>query len=227
MPRDLSWATDRAWAPGIVLKGGIYYLYFAADQAIGVATSTSPTGPFKDALGHPLISRGSYGVQTIDPYPFIDDDGTAYLYFGSGGARVVKLGADMVSFAGAPRDITPPGYNEGSVMFKRNGTYYFMWSENDTRSATYQVAYGRARSPVGPFYRIGVILRENPALGILGTGHNSILAIPERDEYYMAYHRFAIPGGNGYHREVCIDSMSFNSDGTIVPVTPTLQGLPY
>ena len=56
LPRDLTWAQDRAWAPGIAFKGGIYYLYFAAAQEIGVATSTSPTGPFKDALGHPLIS---------------------------------------------------------------------------------------------------------------------------------------------------------------------------
>jgi beta-xylosidase len=225
LQRDLIWATDRAWAPGIALKGGTYYLYFAAAQQIGVATSTSPTGPFKDALGHPLISRGLYGVQSIDPYVFIDDDGTVYLYFGSGGARVVKLNTDMISFTGAPLNITPPGFNEGSVMFKRGGTYYFMWSEHDTRSVTYQVAYGRAQSPLGPFNRIGVILQEDPALGILATGHNSILSIPGRDEHYMVYHRFAIPGGDGYHREVCIDPMSFNSDGTIVPVKPTVRGL--
>lgn len=225
LPKELTWATNRAWAPGIALKGGVYYLYFAAAQAIGVATSASPTGPFKDALGHPLISAWSYGVQTIDPYPFIDDDGMAYLYFGSGGARVVRLSGDMISLAGTPRDITPTGYNEGSVMLKRGGTYYFFWSENDTRSAKYQVAYGRAQSPLGPFDRIGVILEENPALGILATGHNSILALPGRDEYYMVYHRFAIPGGDGYHREVCVDRMYFNSDGTIVPVRPTLQGL--
>jgi large repetitive protein len=225
LQKDLTWATDQAWAPGIALKGGIYYLYFAAAQQIGVAISTSPTGPFKDALGHPLIRKGLYGMQSIDPYVFIDDDGTAYLYFGSGGARVVKLNADMTSFTGAPQNITPSGFNEGSVMFKRSGTYYFMWSEHDTRSVTYQVAYGRAQSPLGPFNRIGVILQEDPTLGILATGHNSILSIPGRDEYYMVYHRFAIPGGDGYHREVCIDPMSFNSDGTIVPLKPTDRGL--
>jgi beta-xylosidase len=223
--RDLTWATDRLWAPGIVFRGGTFYLYFAAAQEIGVATSTSPTGPFKDALGHPLINAWSYGVQTIDPYPFIDDDGTPYLYFGSGGARVVRLNGDMISLAGDPENITPTDYNEGSVMFKRHGSYYFLWSENDTRSANYQVAYGRAQSPLGPFRRLGVILEKDAALGIVGTGHNSILALPGRDEYYMVYHRFAIPGGDGYHREVCIDRMFFNVDGTIVPVKPTLEGL--
>lgn len=224
-PRDLTWATDRAWAPGIALKDGTYYLYFAADQQIGVATSRSPTGPFKDALGHPLIRKALSGMQSIDPYPFIDDDGAAYLYFGSGGARVVKLNPDMISFAGQPLNITPPGYNEGSVMFKRGGSYYFMWSEHDTRSLTYQVAYGRSSSPFGPFNRLEVVLREDVELDILATGHHSVLAIPGRDEYYIAYHRFAIPGGDGYHREVCIERMSFNSDGTIAPVQPTLEGL--
>jgi beta-xylosidase len=225
LQRDVTWARARAWAPGIVFKGGTYYLYFAAALQIGVATSTSPTGPFKDALGHPLITTEAYGVQSIDPYPFIDDDGTAYLYFGSGGARVVRLNDDMISFNGTPQTITATGYNEGSVMFKRGGSYYFLWSEHDTRSVTYQVAYGRAPSPFGPFPRLGVILQEDPALGILATGHNSVLSIPGRDEHYMVYHRFAIPNGDGYHREVCIDPMYFNADGTIVPVQPTVRGL--
>ena len=230
VPRDLTWATGHAWAPAITRVGGTYYFYFCADQQIGVATASSPTGPFKDALGHPLIATTAYGTHSIDPYLFTDDDGTNYLYFGSGtnGARAVKLGADMTSLVGTPANITPSGASgvvEGSVMFKRNGTYYLQWSEGDTRNATYQVAYGKAQAPMGPFTRLGVILSENTTLGILGPGGNTVLAIPGRDEYYIVYHRFEIPGGDGTHRETCIDRMSFNSDGTIVPVIPTLNGL--
>jgi hypothetical protein len=230
VPRDLTWATGHAWAPAITRVGGTYYFYFCADQQIGVATASSPTGPFKDALGHPLIATTAYGTHSIDPYLFTDDDGTNYLYFGSGtnGARAVKLGADMTSLGGTPANITPSGASgvvEGSVMFKRNGTYYLQWSEGDTRNATYQVAYGKAQAPMGPFTRLGVILSENTTLGILGPGGNTVLAIPGRDEYYIVYHRFEIPGGDGTHRETCIDRMSFNSDGTIVPVIPTLNGL--
>ena len=230
LPHDLTWATGHAWAPAITRVGGTYYFYFCADQQIGVATASSPTGPFKDALGHPLIAATAYGTQSIDPYLFSDDDGTNYLYFGSGtnGARVVKLGTDMKSLVGTPANITPSGASgvvEGSVMFKRNGTYYLQWSEGDTRNATYQVAYAKAQAPTGPFARLGVILSQNSALGILGPGGNTVLAIPGRDEYYIVYHRFKIPGGDGTHRETCIDRMSFNSDGTIVPVAPTLNGL--
>ena len=175
LPRDLTWATGHAWAPAITRVGSTYYFYFCADQQIGVATASSPTGPFKDALGHPLIATSAYGTQSIDPYLFTDDDGTKYLYFGSGtnGARLVKLGTDMKSLVGTPANITPSGASgvvEGSVMFKRNGTYYLQWSEGDTRNATYQVAYAKAQAPTGPFTRLGVILSQNTTLGILGPG---------------------------------------------------------
>jgi len=230
LAKDLTWATQYAWAPGIARVNGTYFLYFCAAQQIGVATSTSPTGPFTDALGHPLVTTRQYGPQSIDPYLFTDDDGTHLLYFGSGtgGLRVVKLNADMLSFSGTPSDISPSGASgvlEGSGMFKRNGSYYLYWSEGDTRTATYQMAYARASSATGPFKRTGVIVQQDTAQGILGPGGGTVLAFPARDEYELVYHRFKIPGGDGTHREVCIDPMTFASDGTIVAVKPTLKGL--
>jgi hypothetical protein len=225
----LKWATGHAWAPSIARVGGTYFYYFTADNQIGVATGTSPTGPFKDALGKPLVGTKQYGVTSIDPYVFIDDDGQPYLYFGNSGLRVGKLNAGMTSFAGTPTDVTPAGTSgvvvEGSAMFKRKGTYYLQWSEGDTRLATYRVAYARAPSPLGPFTRLAVILQQDTTNGILGPGGSTVLGIPSRDEFYIAYHRFKIPGGDGTHRETCIDRLLFSSDGTIVPVKPTLQGL--
>jgi len=220
----VSWADDKAWAPGIAFKGDTYYFYFCAGQAIGVATGNSPVGPFKDALGHELVKVGGYGVQAIDPYAFTDDDGRSYLYFGSSSsARVVELNADMISFKGTPQTITIAGFREGSVAFKRNGKYYFMYSVGDTRDPTYNVAYGMGSSPFGPFTKPAVnpVLQKDDPRGIWGTGHHSVLAMPNGD-YYIAYHRFAIPDGDGTHREVCIDKLEFNADGTIVPVKITL-----
>jgi hypothetical protein len=228
LPSDLKWATGRAWAPSATQVGDTYYFYFTAEDQIGVATSKSPTGPFKDPLGKPLIGNRQYGVVSIDPYVFTDDDGQHYLYFGNSGIRVGKLNPDMVSFAATPSNIDPSGISgtvEGSTMFKRKGTYYLQWSEGDTRLPTYRVAYGRAQSPLGPFTRLAVILEQDAKLGILSAGGSTVLGIPSRDEYYMVYHRFKIPGGDGTHRETCIDRLSFNSDGTIVPVKPTLEGL--
>jgi beta-xylosidase len=220
LPRDLKWADVRAWAPAIATAKGKYYYYYSAGQSIGVAVADKPAGPFKDPLGKPLVAKGEYkGVQSIDPMVFIDDDGSAYLYFGQGRCKAVKLNEDMISFDPAGvRDITPPGYNEGSFVFKRKGVYYLSWSEFDTRDPRYSVAYGTADSPLGPYKKaeINPILKQRGA--VKGAGHHSILQIPGRDEWVIAYHRFRIPGGNGYNRETCLSPMRFDAKGAILPV---------
>ncbi|MCW6008296.1 family 43 glycosylhydrolase [Micromonospora sp. CPCC 205371] len=228
---DVSWADNSAWAPAVAAKNGQYYLYFSGGLAsgntakqLGVAVSSSPTGPFRDALGRPLVTSGQFsGGQAIDPMVFTDDNGQSYLYWGQGVARVVPLNADMISFnASQVRTITPSGYNEAPFVFKRNGTYYLMWSENDTRSEDYRVAYATGTSPLGPWTNRGVVLQKRLDAGIRGPGHHSVVRAPGADTWYVAYHRFAVPAGNGTNRETAIDRMSFNADGTIQPIVPTL-----
>ncbi|MDG4792315.1 family 43 glycosylhydrolase [Micromonospora sp. WMMD1082] len=226
---DVSWADNSAWAPAIATRNGRYYLYFSGGAAtgntakqLGVAVADTPTGPFRDALGQPLIRSGQFSGQAIDPMVFTDDDGQSYLYWGQGAARVVRLNPDMISFDPAQvRVITPPGYNEAAFVFKRNGIYYFMWSENDTRSEDYRVAYATGSSPLGPWTTRGVVLQKRPDIGIKGPGHHSVVRAPGTDTWYVAYHRFAVPAGNGTNREVAIDRMEFNADGTIRPIVPT------
>jgi beta-xylosidase len=219
LPKDLTWAKVRAWAPAIAEKNDKYYYYYSAEQSIGVAVSNKPTGPFKDPLGKPLVRKGAYRGQTIDPMVFVDDDGAAYLYFGQGRCNMVKLNDDMISFDSTKViSIKPEGYNEGSFVFKRKGKYYLMWSEYDTRDPRYSVAYATADSPLGPYTKATL----NPVLkgkGVVkGAGHHSVVQVPGKDEWYIAYHRFKIPGGNGYNRETCISSMHFDADGNILPV---------
>ncbi|WP_328975720.1 family 43 glycosylhydrolase [Streptomyces canus] len=229
---DVSWADKYAWAPAIAEKNGKYYFYFCAEQQIGVAVADSPAGPFKDALGKPLVAKGgALQGQMIDPAVFTDDDGTSYLYWGNGHGYVVPLNADMTSYdAAAVKDITPDNFREGSFVIKRNGTYYFMWSEDDTRSENYHVAYATGPSPLGPWTKKGTILSKRPEYGILATGHHSVVNVPGTDDWYIVYHRFALngpgkPGGDGMHRETTIDRLEFAADGTIKPVVPTLEGI--
>ncbi|OUJ76278.1 family 43 glycosylhydrolase [Hymenobacter crusticola] len=219
LPRDLAWAKARAWAPAMATKNGKYYYYYSADTNIGVAVADKPTGPFKDPLGKPLVPKGQFKGQAIDPMTFVDDDGTAYLYWGQGQCHVVKLNPDMVSYdVAAVIEFKPPGYNEGSFVFKRQGKYYLMWSEYDTRDPRYSVAYATASSPLGPFTKASA----NPVLhgqGVVkGAGHHSVVQVPGTDEWFIAYHRFKIPGGNGYNRETCISPMRFDAQGNILPV---------
>ncbi|MFI6409865.1 family 43 glycosylhydrolase [Streptomyces sp. NPDC050548] len=226
---DVSWADKNAWAPAVAERDGKYYFYFCAEQQIGVAVADSPAGPFKDALGKPLVAKGgSLGGQMIDPAVFTDDDGQSYLYWGNGHAYVVPLNADMTSYDTTKvKEITTGDFREGSFVVKRRGTYYFMWSEDDTRSENYHVAYATGPSPLGPWTKRGTILSKNPEYGILGTGHHSVVNAPGTDDWYIVYHRFALngpgkPGGDGTHRETTIDRLQFAADGSIRPVVPTL-----
>ena len=217
---DVKWADRNAWAPAIATKNGKYYFYISAAQNIGVAVADTPYGPFVDPLSKPLVPKGKWPGQAIDPMVFVDDDGSAYLYWGQGNCYVVKLNDDMVSFDHETvKRITPPGYNEGSFVLKRNGIYYLMWSEFDTRDPRYSVAYGTSNSPMGPFEKAV----DNPILKgqglVKGAGHHSVVQVPGKDEWYIAYHRFAIPDGTGYKRETCISPMRFNPDGTIQKVS--------
>jgi beta-xylosidase len=218
--RDLAWAKVRAWAPAIATMHGKYYYYFSADKNIGVAVSDRPEGPFIDPLERPLVSKADFpGMQCIDPMVFVDDDNSAYLYWGQGRCKAVRLNDDMISFDETRvRDITPRGYNEAPFVHKRKDKYYFSWSEYDTRDPRYSVAYGVSDSPLGPFEKA----KTNPILqqrdAVKGAGHHSIMQIPGRDAWIIAYHRFRIPGGNGYNRETCLSPLFHDTDGRILPV---------
>lgn len=220
LPRDLAWADVHAWAPAIATQHGKYYFYYSADKNIGVAIADQPQGPFMDPLGKPLVPRSLFPkMQAIDPMVFVDDDGSAFLYWGQGRCKAVRLNGDMISFDPMDvRDLTPPRYNEGPFVHKRNGTYYLTWSEYDTRDPRYSVAYATGDSPLGPFTKAPTnpILRQSGV--VQGAGHHSIVQIPGRDEWVIAYHRFRIPGGNGYNRETCLSPLQHDADGCIVPV---------
>jgi GH43 family beta-xylosidase len=229
---NVSWAHRAVWAPAPVQRNGKYYLYFAANDiqsnsetgGIGVAVADRPEGPYVDAIGKPLIGQFVNGAQPIDQDVFIDSDGQAYMYYGGWGhANVVKLNNDMTSLGrfddgSAFKEITPANYTEGSQMFKKNGKYYLMWSEDYWGGPNYSVSYAMSDSPTGPFNRVGKVLTQDPAVAT-GSGHNSVLNVPGTDIWYIVYHRRPLSETDANHRQLSYDRMYFNSDGTIQPVT--------
>lgn len=242
LERDVTWADRHAWAPAAaerLIDGKYrYFYYFTAAQKIGVAVAENPQGPFIDS-GRPLIAfkpDGVTGGQEIDPDVFFDPvSKKSYLYWGNGYLAVAELNEDMVSIKRETLQIITPdaSYREGTEVFYREGTYYFLWSENDTRDEDYRVRYATAPSPVGPLHipENNLILAKNPAAGIYGTGHNSVVRVPGKDCWYIVYHRFNRPHGigmgraAGFHREVAIDLLEFDNTGKIKPVRPGLKGL--
>lgn len=240
--KDVTWTNRNAWAPCITEKAVNgdyrYYYYFCAAQKIGVAVSDNPTGPFKD-LGHPLIDHTPPGVksgQQIDPAVFTDpQSGKGYLFWGNGYMAGVELNNDMVSLNDSTITVLTPDktFREGVYVFFRKGVYYYMWSENDTRDENYDVRYGMSGAPLSKIKvpDNNLVIAKSKNEGIFGTGHNAVLQIPGTDDWYIVYHRFNFPNGvhwgdaAGYNREVCIDKLEFNSDGTIKQVIPTHQGI--
>lgn len=237
---DVSWADRNAWAPdAIEVKKGRkykYYFYFTAAQKIGVAVADNPTGPFVDS-GKALIDFKPEGInrgQEIDPNVFIDPvSKKPYLFWGNGYLAVAELKKNMVDIKPKTIKVMTPSdgtFREGIKVIYRKGMYYFLWSENDTRDENYRVRYGVSKSVTGPIEipENNLILSKRPEKGIYGTGHNTVIQVPGKDEWYIVYHRFNRPDGinmgraAGYHREVAIDKMEFDDKGNIKVIEPTI-----
>ncbi len=244
---QVPWAKGNAWAPAIEevrQKDGSYkyFLYYSADagkrKEIGVAIADDPCGPFTD-FGKPIISDSPVGRgQQIDVDVFTDPkSGKHYIYWGNGYMAGAELNDDMTSVKeNTITVLTPEGgtlkdyaFREAAYVFYRKGLYYFMWSVDDTGSPNYHVAYGTSKSPLGPITVADqpVVLQQDPDNRIYGTAHNSVLQLKGKDKWYIVYHRINkdyLHNGPGYHREVCIDEMTFDKKGKIIPVKPTLNG---
>jgi beta-xylosidase len=234
----VKWAKKAMWAPAIIKKGEQYFLFFAANDiqsnketgGIGVAVANAPSGPFNDHIGWPLINKFFNGAQPIDQFVFRDDDGKYYMYYGGWGhCNIVMLNDEFNGFKSFDdgttfKEITPQGYVEGPFVFKRNGKYYFMWSEGGWTGPDYSVAYAIADQPTGPFTRIGKILQQDPSVAT-GAGHHSVISLTEKDKYYIVYHRRPLTETDGNSRETCIEEMKFDAQGFILPVKITKEGV--
>ena len=243
---QVAWANGNAWAPAIEEKqidGKYkYFFYYSGNlknlggKQIGVAIADSPTGPFVD-VGYPIVTESpAGGGQQIDVDVFTDPvSGKSYLYWGNGYMAGAELNADMVSIKKETLKVmTPKGgtlkdynYREAPYVFYRNGLYYFLWSVDDTGSPNYHVAYGTSDSPLGKIKvaKDPIVLIQSPEQEIYGPAHNAVVCKPGTDEWYIVYHRINknyLKNEPGIHREVCIDRMEFNPDGTIKRVKPTL-----
>ncbi|MBN2738192.1 MAG: family 43 glycosylhydrolase [Spirochaetales bacterium] len=231
---DFSWASGSAWAAQCVPRNGKFYLYVPINQknggnAIGVAVSDSPTGPFKDAIGRPLMAAFGY----IDPTVFIDDDGQAYLYWGNPNLWYVKLNNDMISYSGGIQQIplttasfgTRTGdaersttYEEGPWFYKRNNLYYMIFAGGPISE---HIGYSTSNGPTGPWTYRGKIM---PTQGGSFTNHPGVAHYKNRS--YLFYHNAALPGGGGFHRSVCVEEFTYRSDGTIPTINMTSSGPP-
>lgn len=236
----------RAWAPQCVERNGKFYMYVPVHTAgggmdIGVGVSDSPTGPFVDALGKPLVSDSSW--DKIDPTVFIDDDGQAYLYFGNPKLMYVKLNEDMLSYDESIGkngivyvDMTEDAFGESAdkshktsygeaPWFTKHGNLYYMFYAGFEKNAKNEhLAYSTSTSPEGPWEYRGIFM-PTQGLGNSGdcfTNHPGVVDFMGRS--YLFYHNQALPGGTLFHRSVCVEEFTYNEDGTVPEITMTREG---
>jgi beta-xylosidase len=243
--RELNWPTKEActsptskgamvWAPSVArAPNGKFLMYVSVGNEVWVGSANSPLGPWTDAHnGKPLIPE-TYrpGFHMIDAEAFVDDDGSTYLYWGSGWGWknghcfVVKLKPEGNAFDGEPIDVTPGNYFEGPFMFKHGGRYYLTYSQGVTIADTYQVHYAVGDSPLGPFTEAtnSPILVTDHDRHVVSPGHHAIFS---RDGHaYILYHRHSVPYVKGQaYRQTCVDELHFTTHGLIEKVMPTHTG---
>ncbi len=210
-----SWSTDNAWAPQTVERDGTFYLYVPLNNntgaKIGVCVSTNPAGPFTDPIGRDLAQSGS---MAIDPTVFVDDDGQAYMYWGNGNLRFVKLNSDMISTSGnVTTNVAMNGFTEGPWFYKRGSLYYLVYAGSGEK-----ISYATSNAPEGPWDFKGDIM-GNPSIA---TNHPGV--VDYKGHSYLFYHNGALPGGGSFKRSVCVEEFTYGADGSIPRVDMTPEG---
>jgi len=228
-----TWASRWFWAPEVyyVAEKNKFFMYFTAEEHIGVATSDSPLGPFTQDVKEPMWTDQN----AIDNSLFIDEDGTPYLYF------VRFTDGSVVWVAELEKDLktikketlkqcinTSQGWeniqgriNEGPFVVKHQGIYYMTYSANHFESPYYGVGYATSNSPTGPWTKYaGNPILQKPA-DLIGVGHHSLFRDKEGN-LKMVFHahysqQTVLP------RVMYITDVSFTNDA--VPVMQTSENV--
>lgn len=233
-PTDFTWGVGEAWASQVIERDGKFYYYTTVQagdpynsKAIGIAVGDSPTGPFKDAIGKPLVtddmtSNGPRGWwNDIDPTAFIDDNGEAWLCWGNGTCFLAKLKPNLTEIDGEIEVVGVPRFVEGPWLHKRGDIYYLTYASIGEGRET--IAYATAPSMKGPW---------TPQGELAGMAENSFTIHPGiiefKGEWYLFYHNavLTIDGHAGAigRRSVCVDKLYYNPDGTMKYVEQTREG---
>ena len=227
--RDAKWAAGSYAPTAIAAKGKVYFYFPNIASGVGVLIADRPEGPYKDPLGHALISGSTQCPMAwcFDPVIFVDDDAaaSAYLIWGGGtpygsNFRGTALGADMISVKGSLTTPNTPNSFEGPFVHKYKGNYYLHYPINGNSNIEYSMS---STSPISGYSRQGVLL-PNPTLNgkNINFGNNSHESVfLYKGNWYMMYHDRRLPDGSTYKRDVSIDKIEYNTDGTMKQVVVT------
>ncbi|MCW3805501.1 glycoside hydrolase family 43 protein [Plebeiibacterium marinum] len=228
---DFAWGeTNAAWASQVIERNGKFYWYNSSQTTgIGVAVADRPEGPYKDALGHALLtnedSKGKkHSWRTIDPTVYIDGNDQAWLLWGNGACWIVKLNEDMVSYDEdyGVKEIDIKGemefpFTEAPWLHEKDGRYYLSFAIGFPE----RIAYAVSDKVDGPYEYKGII---NEIAGNSNTNHQSI--IEYKGNWYFIYHNGGIQtDGGSFSRSLCIDKLEYDKKGMYKPILMTTKGV--
>ena len=205
------WAAPNAtWAPAVLSRGGGYVAYYTVRdaasrrQCISRAVSATPAGPFVDESTGPLVCQIADGG-SIDPSPFLDADGRAFLLWkseGRGGTPPTiwsqELSADGLALTGVASALLVAdraferGVIEAPNLVHEAGGYYLLYAAANWNSRSYAVAYAGCAGPAGPCSKPGDgrVLVSGPRL----AGPGGAEAFRDAGgNLWVAFHAFSEP----------------------------------
>ncbi len=223
---DFTWdKTGRAYAAQAIARNRKFYWYISTDgSGIGVAVANRPQGPYKDAIGKPLLTTEDCFASThkwvcIDPTVFIDDDEQAWIFWGNGQCYYAKLKENMIEIDGEIKQVKFEGFEftEAPWIHKYKEKYYLSYAEGYPE----RIAYAMADNIEGPYIYKGIL---NELAGNSDTNHQSIVEF--RGKWYFIYHNGGHqPDGSSSTRSTCIDKLYYNRDKSIKRVIMTKDGI--
>ena len=253
-PRGIArWATN-SWAPCAahkVIDGKEkFFLYFCnGGNGIGVLAADSPTGPWRDELGHLLITRSTPNcagvVWLFDPAVMVDEDGTGYLAFGGGvpkgkdeapgTGRIVRLGDDMLSLDGVPVTLDVPWLFEDSGLNRVGDRYVYSYCSNWNTAGnpllltSGAIQYMTAEDPLGPYTYGGELFpNQGRFFGLYGNNHHSLVEF--EGQWYLFYHSRPVEkamGITGNYRSPQVDRIELGGGSRVFrSVRGTMKGVP-
>lgn len=234
-PTDFEWGIGEAWASQVIEHEGKFYFYTTVQagepynsKVVGVGVSDSPTGPFTDAIGKPLITDDmtDNGVRgwwnDIDPTFIMDENGQAWLSWGNGTCFLAKLKPNLIEVDGEIETVDLPQYVEGPWLHKRDSLYYLTYASMGAGREA--ISYATAPSMEGPW---------TPRGELTGMAENSFTIHPGivefNEKWYLFYHNATLTLGEHQgaigRRSVCVDELHYNEDGTMQFVEQTKKGV--
>ena len=153
----------------------------------------------------------------IDPSPWIDDDGQAYLFWGNTQCYYAKLKDNMIELDSPIMPVDLPEFTEAPWIHKKGDWYYLSYASGFPE----KTVYAMSKSIEGPWEYKGIL---NEIAGNSNTNHQAIVEF--KGKWYFVYHTGGIqPTGGSFRRSVCIDYLYYNADGTLKRVQMTTEGV--